>query len=148
GATVLPNVLVTTGMSNAVGLANGNEYGDYIGLSFTNGRYHIAWADNNRLLPGNPDIPSIRALQPGLDIATATVTLTSGGVSTGTGFNLPPDIFEPNNSPAAATNFGLLQFPQEFGALTINRLADGTPDQDWFTFQAGQTGIFTATIGY
>jgi hypothetical protein len=157
GLTFLPNVQVTTpiepqGMSNVttpgfLGLVDINDYGDYIGLSFNNGVYHISWADNSPILPGNPETSTSPLIPTTLDIATATVALTPGSGGGGSP-NLPFDNFDPNGSPAQAVNFGLFQFPQEFGGLTINRNPDGTPNQDWFTLQTGQAGTFTATIGY
>src|SRR5262249_29323034 len=55
GNTFLPNVKVTTSPSDVVtfgtpeafeGLNGLNDYGDYIGLAFSNNQYHVSWADN------------------------------------------------------------------------------------------------------
>jgi hypothetical protein len=154
-ATFLPNVQVTTGQSDVfthgpAGLLFGdnglNDYGDYIGLSFTNNQYHIAWTDNSTTLQGNPGITMDPFTAPELDIATATVTVTGTG-GTG-GPNLPDDFLEPNNSPFTASMLGSLSDPQTIANLTINQHADGTFDNDWLLFTAGRLGSLNVSITY
>jgi hypothetical protein len=69
GQSFSTNVQVATSASSAAiaGHNNGNDFGDYIGLSYFNNVFYPAWADNSVGLPGNPDPNN-------LDIATARVT--------------------------------------------------------------------------
>jgi hypothetical protein len=150
GLSFLPNVKVTTGPSDVVtngtagafeGLNGLNDYGDYIGLAFFNNQYHVAWADNSTTLQGNPDNPGDPFVAPGLDIATATVSLT------GPGFvppNLPNDPFDPNNSFATAANLGVLTSFQTVQNLTINNQFG----QDFFLYTAGRLGTLNLRIDY
>jgi hypothetical protein len=148
GVTFLPNVKVTTGQSNVVpGLpGNGaNDYGDYMGLAFSNNQFHVAWADNSRTLQGNPEIPSDASFPATLDIATAAVTLVGLG---GGPPNLPDDFFEPNDTPNLASNLGLLSNLQTTANLTINRHANGVADTDWFVWTASRIGTVNVSITY
>jgi hypothetical protein len=50
-----PDFRVSSGVSNAKDAQNGIDYGDYIGLSFSNGTAYPAWADNSNDTGDNPD---------------------------------------------------------------------------------------------
>ncbi len=71
GLSVLPNVQVAAGPSNAIAAGDngGNDFGDYLGLAFDAGSFFPCWTDNSAFLPGNTD-------RPNFDIATARVTVT------------------------------------------------------------------------
>src|SRR5205823_9182193 len=109
-----------------------------------NNQYHIAWSDNSRTLQGNPDNPATALTSPGLDIATATVSLVGAGGTT----NLPDDLFEPNDSPNLASNLGVLTALQTTTNLTINRHANGVADTDWYVWTAGRLGTANVSITY
>jgi integral membrane sensor domain MASE1 len=150
GLSFLPNVKVTTGPSDVVsngpaggfeGLNGLNDYGDYIGVSFFNNQYHVSWADNSMTLQGNPDNPGDPFVAPGLDIATATVSLTGAGFGTP---NLPNDPFDPNDSFATAANLGVLTSFQTVQNLTINNQFG----QDFFLYTAGRLGTLNLRIDY
>ncbi|MFL5331189.1 MAG: beta strand repeat-containing protein [Gemmataceae bacterium] len=51
GATFLPNIKLSSGQSLPGG---SNDYGDYTGLSFTNGRFIATWPDNSNSTGDNP----------------------------------------------------------------------------------------------
>ncbi len=70
GATWSPNLRIGPGTSSARTANNLIDYGDYSGLTFYNGSFHAAWADNSNSTGDNPD-GSIR-----FDIYTAHVTVT------------------------------------------------------------------------
>lgn len=59
GVSVLPNAKVGVGPNNAAaaGHNSGNDYGDYMGLTFDRGAFYPVWIDNSRQLPGNTDRP-------------------------------------------------------------------------------------------
>jgi hypothetical protein len=88
GASFLPNVRVSTGSSDTTlnNHNNGNDYGDYIGLTAYNNAIFPCWADNGTTLPGNTD-------RPNFDVATAQVTVT-GTPPPGPGSGVPK-IFYP-----------------------------------------------------
>jgi hypothetical protein len=71
GATFGANIQVAAGVSNAEDAANGIDYGDYTGLTFTAGVAHPAWADNSDSTGDNPN----GALHQ-FDIYTAAVPVT------------------------------------------------------------------------
>jgi hypothetical protein len=145
GLSFLPNVKVTTGQSNVQVLpGNGaNDYGDYIGLSFANNQYHVAWADNSRTLQGNPEVPSSALFPTSEDIATATITLV--GLPGSGPIDLPNDPFDPNGSPFAAANLGVLSSSaQTIANLTINR----ANNQDWFIWTPDHFGTLHLSITY
>jgi uncharacterized repeat protein (TIGR01451 family) len=75
GATWSPNVRIGPGTSSATTANNGIDYGDYSGLTFYNGSFHAAWADNSNSTGDNPN-GSIR-----FDIYTARVTMTPDSTS-------------------------------------------------------------------
>jgi hypothetical protein len=57
GATFLPNIKVSTGVSSALVpvIANdGFDYGDYTGLAFHGGTFYPCWADNSNSTGDNP----------------------------------------------------------------------------------------------
>src|SRR5205823_6547466 len=69
GASFLPNVQVSTGLSDGTedNIGDPNEFGDFYTIDFFNNVIRPVWADNSSTLPGNPDPPS-------LEIASAAVT--------------------------------------------------------------------------
>ncbi len=71
GATFQPNIKLSTGKSTAVS-GNGNDYGDYSDLSFTNGRFIGIWADNSNSTGNNPGPNSTS-----MDIYIAKVTVAN-----------------------------------------------------------------------
>lgn len=73
GATFLPNVKVSAGVSSALVTAISDtmfDYGDYSGLSFYGGTFYPCWADNSNSTGDNP----AGALN-NFDIYTARVTI-------------------------------------------------------------------------
>ena len=77
----------------------GNDYGDYNGLSFSNGRFSTIWTDNSAALQANHDRPSF-------DMAAASVAVNAdGSVSVGPTVDVSP-----------------LQGNQSEGAIGINPL--------------------------
>jgi hypothetical protein len=92
--------------------------GDFLGLTLANGNAYAAWTDTN---VGNQDI------------FTEDIPIAAP----------PPDLndrFEPNDTPATATDLGQV-VRQE-----LPRLAAPTGDQDWFRMQAQTSGDLTVTI--
>ena len=69
GASYLPEVKISAGSTSGVGLGNGNELGDYLGLDFYNGVFRPCWADDSNSTGDNPNGTSE------LDYYTAAVTL-------------------------------------------------------------------------
>jgi hypothetical protein len=58
GASFLPNVKVSAGVSSALAtgaLGNKFDYGDYSGLTFFGGVFYPCWADNSNSTGDNPD---------------------------------------------------------------------------------------------
>jgi hypothetical protein len=58
GASFLPNVKVSAGVSSALAtgaLGNKFDYGDYSGLTFFGGVFYPCWADNSNSTGNNPD---------------------------------------------------------------------------------------------
>jgi hypothetical protein len=56
GASFLPNVKVSAGVSSAlVSAVAGFDYGDYSGLAFFGGVFYPCWADNSNSTGDNPD---------------------------------------------------------------------------------------------
>ncbi len=55
GQTVLPNIRVGAGVSNAADSSSGLDYGDYEGLAFQGGVFFPLWADNSNSTGDNPD---------------------------------------------------------------------------------------------
>ena len=56
GASFLPNVKVSAGVSSALASAvAGFDYGDYSGLTFFGGVFYPCWADNSNSTGDNPD---------------------------------------------------------------------------------------------
>ena len=51
-----------------------------------------------------------------------------------------------NDTSAQATNMGALSGSISFNGLTIDIHADGTVDQDWYTWQMPQSGLLTASL--
>jgi hypothetical protein len=154
GLTFLPNVQVSSGSSNAIRNNDtmGNDFGDYLGVAYSHGVFYPAWADNSSTLAGNPN-------RPNFDVATAKVTGPSaastptGGGPTGGGTNpfvpRPPDRFDPNETSNEAFSFGILSAgTQTTTNLLISRLPDGLVDNNWWRWQAGRSGTFTAQINY
>ena len=73
GATFLPNVKVSAGVSSALvtAIANtGFDYGDYCGLCFHAGTFYPCWADNSNSTGDNP-----AGAQNNFDLYTARVTV-------------------------------------------------------------------------
>jgi hypothetical protein len=71
GLTFAPNIKISTGTSNAKAGTDGNDFGDYTGLTFASGAFYPIWIDNSSALGGNPD-------RPHFDVATAKVTVSAG----------------------------------------------------------------------
>ncbi len=81
GVSFLPEVKISAGSTSGVGMGNGNELGDYLGLDFCNGVFHPAWADDSNSTGDNPDGTA------NLDYYTAAVTLVPAApVLTANGF--------------------------------------------------------------
>ncbi len=81
GASYLPEVKISAGSTSGVGLGNGNELGDYLGLDFYNGVFRPCWADDSNSTGDNPNGTSE------LDYYTAAVTLVPAApVLTSLGF--------------------------------------------------------------
>jgi hypothetical protein len=73
GATFLPNVKVSAGVSSALVTAISNtgfDYGDYCGLCFYGGTFYPCWADNSNSTGDNP-----AGAQNNFDLYTARVTV-------------------------------------------------------------------------
>jgi hypothetical protein len=73
GATFLPNVKVSAGVSSALVTAISNtgfDYGDYCGLCFYGGAFYPCWADNSNSTGDNP-----AGAQNNFDIYTARVSV-------------------------------------------------------------------------
>lgn len=73
GATFLPNVKVSAGVSSALVTAissTGFDYGDYCGLCFHGGTFYPCWADNSNSTGDNP-----AGAQNNFDLYTARVTV-------------------------------------------------------------------------
>jgi hypothetical protein len=153
GQTFLPNVQVATDPSNAILNADtsGNDFGDYNGLGYSQGILYPGWSDNSTTLTGNPN-------RPNFDVAVAAVTGPGApSSSTGTGtpsvppvfVPRPPDAFDPNETSDQAFSFGVLTAgAQTITNLLISRLPNGLVDNNWWRWQAGQTGTFTVEIDY
>jgi len=71
GVTWSPNVRIGPGTSSAAAANNGIDYGDYTGLTFYNGNFYPAWADNSNSTGDNPS-GTLR-----FDIYTARVSVTA-----------------------------------------------------------------------
>jgi hypothetical protein len=100
-------------------LGNTNDYlGDFIGLALTARTIYAAWTDTRN---GNQD-----------------VVLTHEPISPAP--SPPSDRLEPNNSPQAATDLGMLT------SAVVPKLTLPAGDDDWFRFQAGATGNLTVTV--
>jgi hypothetical protein len=91
--------------------------GDYLGLALANNAAYAAWTDTRT---GNQDIFFAR-----YSINPAPVA--------------PNDRFEPNNTPAMATNLGTII------KRTVPRLAIPPGDEDWFQVTAASTGNLTVS---
>jgi hypothetical protein len=147
GATWSTNFQIAAGPSNSLrvpGGNSGNEFGDYNGIAFANGRLFYAWTDNSPDLIGNND-------KPNFDIATALVLVGSGGGGGGGGgggAGLAADIYELNDTSDRATFFGVYAGDTTVKSLSIAAHASLLPDYDWYSFVAGAAGTFTATIAY
>ena len=76
GLSLLANELISAGLSNSALVANGNEFGDYIGLTGFNDVFYPVWTDNSNSTGDNPNNRS------NFDMYTAriTYTATSGDV--------------------------------------------------------------------
>jgi hypothetical protein len=75
GASFLPNVKVSAGVSSAlvpVVAATKFDYGDYSGLAFFGGVFYPCWADNSNSTGDNPD-----GAMNYFDIYTARVTVNT-----------------------------------------------------------------------
>jgi hypothetical protein len=75
GASFLPNVKVSAGVSSALVSAvagTGFDYGDYSGLTFFGGVFYPCWADNSNSTGDNPD-----SAMNSFDIYTARVTVNT-----------------------------------------------------------------------
>jgi hypothetical protein len=143
GVTWSANFQIAAGPSNALrvpGENQTNDFGDYNGIAFASGRLFYSWTDNSPNLVGNTD-------KPNFDIATALVLVGSGGGGGG-GSSLIPDIYELNDTSDRTTSFGVYKGDTTVKNLTIAAHASLLPDYDWYTFIAGESGKFTATIAY
>jgi hypothetical protein len=135
GASFSRNFQIATGPSNALrvpGENQGNDFGDYNGIAFANGKMFYGWTDNNPHSVGNPDLPNF-------DIATAESDIR---------VVLPQDAFELNDTSDKPTNFGFFAGNTTIKNLTIAGHADLLPDYDWYSFVTASTGTFAATITY
>jgi hypothetical protein len=138
GATFLPNVQVASGPSNAATRAadDPQQFGDYTGMDFLNGRLYPVWADNSGTLPGNTDLPTF-------DIATARVTLSAGPVLTGLAVT-PGPVAE----GTAVSLSGTFTDPDQTQAHTVTvDWGDGSA-ADTLSLAAGVTGFGPAAHVY
>jgi len=147
GQTFEKNVQVATGPSSAIAASDnsGNDYGDYTGIAYSHGLLVPGWADNNKLITANTNLPDF-------DIVISVI-VTPGGPTPpppgGGGGGLADDRFDPNETSDTGTQLGVLTGPQEFDNLVINHHpSNGLPAYDWFVWTAGKTGVYNAVINY
>jgi hypothetical protein len=93
-------------------------FGDALGLAVAGGSAYAAWTDTRA---GNQNVEFAR-----IPIDPPPAPLN--------------DRFEPNDSPAMATELGSVI------RTTLPRLAVPDGDQDWFRFQAAATGVLTVQV--
>jgi hypothetical protein len=126
GNTFLPNVKISQGMTNAVAVDNGFDFGDYDKMSFYNGVFYRTWADSSNSAGGNPDGR--------LDIYTAQVTVVP---STGTVQGL---VWNDRNSDG-------IQEPREPGlpgwTVFVDLHGDGMLESDDPQAVTGSDGTYT-----
>ena len=70
GVSLMPNFQISAGTSNSHVSGNFIDYGDYTGLSFSNGLAHPAWSDNSDSTGNNPD-----GILHKLDIYTSSISI-------------------------------------------------------------------------
>ena len=73
GATYLPEVKISTGVSQSTTAGSGIDFGDYIGLTMHNDAFWPIWADNSNSTGDNPN-----GVNGALDQYTAKVTILFG----------------------------------------------------------------------
>jgi hypothetical protein len=142
GGQTWQNLQVSQNASSAIlnGGNNTNDYGDYIGLAFSNGFAHLGWTDNSK------DIASTNPDSPNFDIGSSTITgLTTGGGGGGGGgaiSSIPGD----HDTSDAAAQLGVLSGAKSYPNLSLASDGDGLPDYLWARWTAGLNGTFTATV--
>src|SRR5262249_36462709 len=145
GQTFETNVQVASGPSNAIKAQDnsGNDFGDYIGIAYNQGELVPAWADNNKAISANPDLPNFDV------VISVIITPGFSGPPPAGGSGLPDDRFEFNETSNKPSFLGAVSAPAEFDNLTINHHpSNGLPDYDWYAFTAGRTGTFNVNITY
>ena len=55
GVSFKPNFQISAGTSSATSTQDQNEFGDYTGIDFVNGRFYPVWADNSNSTGDNPN---------------------------------------------------------------------------------------------
>jgi hypothetical protein len=134
GVSFSRNFQIASQSSNAIRASDnqGNDFGDYNGIAFHNGKLFYGWTDNSLTSIGNPDLPNF-------DIATAEADIR---------VILPQDRFEPNETSDKPTNFGFFSGASTLKNLTIAQHPDLLPDYDWYSFVTASSGSLSVTISY
>ncbi len=140
GLTWSRNQRISPGTSNGPSIAaspfgNGaNQFGDYIGVDFDEGRGWVAWTDNSANPTGNFNRPLP-------DIVVASVLINRGS-----GYTTVGDRFETssvgNDTSSAASIITLNPAVTDLTGLSIFDKATA-PDQDWYRFVVPSTGVLT-----
>ena len=114
GQSFLPNVKISRGASDGTqaNIGNGNEFGDYIGLTFYNNVFYAGWADSSNFTGDNPngttnlDIYVARVTVASLDVLGVTPAggLTSAGLRGGP-FTPDSQIYTLTNGGTASLNW-------------------------------------------
>src|SRR5579871_65570 len=146
GVTFSPNVQVSNHFSIFSNSADPNEFLEYDGIAAYGGKAYYAWSDNS-----NDPNSNLAIFFQSLSTGLPPISSTSGsGTAKPPRVQLPPDMFDPNNTSDQATQFGILNA----GSTTYANLSIGDkppsflPDNDWYEWTAGQSGTFTASITY
>jgi hypothetical protein len=146
GLTWSKNQQISPGTSNGPsigqfpGPGNGlNQFGDYIGVDFDEGRGWVSWTDNSSNPAGNFNRPLP-------DIVVASILINRGS-----GFTAIGDRFKDNGGNTTSnTAAPLILNPvdTEVDGLSIFPLSttSTTPAPDWFKFVVPTTGIMTINM--
>ena len=119
GASFATNELISQGSSRSPSFGNGNEYGDYNGLSFYNNKYFYIWSDNSNSTADNPNgtraAPDIYTAKVTVAGPTAASVTVAGRVSTDDGRGLTNAIVTLTDATgetrtARTTAFGYYRF--------------------------------------
>lgn len=86
GSEFSANEQIAAAPSDAVAIADPNQFGDYMGLTFYGGSFYPIWADNSNSTGDNPNpnnpSPALAQYKRSSDIYTARVTLLGAGTYT------------------------------------------------------------------